>query len=134
MWLNLIEETGLGSTGKTEETKRKMSNGQLGNTKRRGKLHTIEAKEKNRISHIGKKHSKETIEKMCGKGHPQSEKTKEKIRQSLIGQQHKVERVEKMKTTKLNKQMRWFNNGMNAMLFSIGSEPEGWILGRKINK
>ena len=64
--------------------------------------HTDEAKEKNRIAHIGKKASDDTRKKMSvSGGHAQTEESKEKIRQTLTGVSHTEERVEKMRASKL---------------------------------
>lgn len=133
-WLNLIEETGLGDPIRTISSREKMSDAQRGNTKRRGKTHTPEAKEKNRIAHLGKKVSEETLIKMRMYSHPHTESTKQKIRESLMGKKHSDERILNIKLAKLNKKVKWYTDGTSAKLFTSGTEPIGWKPGRKIKK
>lgn len=133
-WLNLIEETGLGDVNKTIATRQKMSESQLGNTKRRGKTHTFEAREKNRIAHTGKKHTEQTLEKMRKHSHPHTEETKLRIKETMIGTKYEAERIMNMRIAKLNKKAKWYTNGSCTKLFTVGTEPSGWIPGRKINK
>lgn len=133
-WLNLIEETGLGDGERSIASRQKMSESQLGNTNRRGKVHTSEAKEKNRIAHIGKKHSEQTLEKMRKHSHPHTEETKLRIKETMIGVKYEAERIMNMRIAKLNKKAKWYTNGSCTKLFTVGTEPSGWIPGRKINK
>lgn len=131
-WLNLIEETGLGDVNITITTREKISNCKKGNTYRKGKSHTQEAKEKNRLAHLGKKHSEETLQKMRGKPHLQTEETKNKIRNSLLGTRYSEERIEKMKKAKSDKGLSWYTDGISSNLFVPGTEPNGWQPGRKL--
>lgn len=131
-WLNLIEETGLGDPIRTIASRKKMSKAQRGNTKRRGKTHTDSAKEKNRLAHLGKKASEETLEKMRKHSHLQTDEVKQKIKNTLTGTKHSHERILNIRIAKLNKKMKWYNNGEFAKLFTSGTEPSGWTLGRKI--
>lgn len=130
-WLNLIEETGLGNSDVSNSLKENISKSKLGNTYRKGKRHTPEANEKNRMAHLGKKQSEETIAKKRGKSHRQTEETKNKIRESMTGKKYSSERVEKMKTAKAARNLKWFTDGNAASLFVPGEEPNGWKLGRK---
>lgn len=133
-WLNLIEETGLGDPIRTLSTRQKMSNAQRGNTKRRGKFHTESAKEKNRLAHLGKKHTEESLMKLRMHSHSQLPETREKIRESLSGKKHTDERILNIKLAKLSKKVKWYTNGIIAKLFTPGNQPIGWKLGRKIEK
>jgi len=131
-WLNLIEETGLSDPIRTLSSRQKMSEAQRGNTKRRGKTHTDAAKEKNRIAHLGKKASEETLEKMRKYSHSQPDEVRQRIKNTLTGTKHTDERIINMKTAKLNKKMKWYSNGEFTKLFTPGTEPSGWTLGRKL--
>lgn len=93
-WANLIPEDGLWIS---PETRKKMGEKSIGNTYRRGKTHTTEANEKNRIAHTGKKQSQETIDKRreSSAGYITTEDTKEKIRKTLTGVKHTEERKKK---------------------------------------
>ena len=119
----------LGMTGKihTDKTKLKISDSKKGkcggeNHPMYGKSHTEEAKEKNRLKHIGNKASFETKEKISngniGKHNgKRNDETKEKMRQSKLGRS-------------------WFTNGIESKLLKTENAPVGWKNGRAfyINK
>ena len=118
-----------GMTGKkhSEETKKQISEAKKGkcggeNHPMYGKNHTEEAKEKNRLKHIGNKASFET---------------KEKISNGNIGKHNgkrNDEAKEKMRQSKLGK--LWFTNGIESKLIKKENAPLGWKNGRAfyINK
>ena len=133
-WLNLIEETGLGATERSITSRQRMSESQRGNTNRRGKVHTVEANEKNRLAHLGKKANETTLEKMRQYSHPQTEEVKQRIKMTLTGKKHDDERILKMKLSKSSKNLKWYTNGEEAMLFPLDTAPDGWCLGRKLVK
>lgn len=93
-WLNKINEDGKGG-GAPKGTPSHM----------KGTTHTEESKEKNRIAHLGKKDSPETIEKKraSSTGREHTEATKQQIKETLTGVKHDIERVEKMRKSKTGK-------------------------------
>lgn len=60
-----LTDGGEGPSGvmRSEETRKKISKGSLGNTNHLGKLHSEESKQKNRDAHLGKKRSEEAKRK-----------------------------------------------------------------------
>lgn len=83
----------------------------------KGFKHTEESKLKNRLSHfgkpgvksmLGKKHTKETIEKMrlASTGRLKSEETKEKIRKAHLGRKYSSELIEHNRQALLRPEVR----------------------------
>ncbi len=106
MWANLKDETGKGDPNRTQTSRELMSNaraGKRGNAT--GHVHTAESKEKNRLAHLGKKDSQETIEKKraSSTGHQHTDAAKQQIRETLTDVKHDKERIEKMRAAKLGK-------------------------------
>ena len=68
---------------------------------------TKECIEKNRLAHLGKKHTEATKEKMrkahLGKGCPCTEATKKKLRQAHLGKKQSKEHIEKGRLSRLGK-------------------------------
>lgn len=91
---NIEPTSPIGTIRLSEETKKKIGD------KSRGKVVSKATRDKLRQANLGKKQSKETIEKrlktMEGRwGHPISEEHKEKLRKVHLGRKHTPEQIEK---------------------------------------
>lgn len=113
----------------TEESKLKMAEAtrkriQENGSPRLGKKHTEESKEKNRQSHLGKKATEATLEKLKNrKRNKHTEETKEKISKELSGRIRTDEQKKNIRKSKLNVKQRLVQcpycnkiGGFNAMV------------------
>jgi hypothetical protein len=101
----------------TESTKRKISESE------KGKVVSQKSRLKMKNSKIGFKNNRW--------GTPHNEETKRKMSLSAQGRKFKEEHKYKLSQAKLGKS--WFHNPNNnsSGLYFPGTEPEGWIKGRK---
>jgi hypothetical protein len=90
----------------------------------------------------GKKHTKEAREKISSSkkgrpGHPMSEEHKAKVRAIHTGKVVSLETRKKLSEANTGENSpsygkRWYTNGKIAKRFTLGDQPEGFILGRKL--
>jgi len=134
-----LDRTGIKQTEEAKEKCRKTwkikyKNGYIHPWK--GRYHTLEAREKNRINHLGKKQSPETIEKrfrnMKGKNHPMFNKhhtpeSKLKNRLSQLGKKQPLETIQKRSKTIIEKGI--FKKEKNPSFGKIGKLSA--VFGRK---
>ena len=113
-----ISQSNLGKQhNMSDENKTKLVQRMTGNKIAKGCKHSEEAKEKNRLAHLGKHHSEETKQKMSESHQNVSEETRQKIRETQLG--HIVSEETKQKIREK----------------AIGRlKGKSWIIDKKTNK
>jgi hypothetical protein len=97
----------------------------------KGKKMSDEQKLKLKLANTGKVHTEETKLKIAlkSRGKKHTEETKEKLRQLSTGRKHNEET--KLYLSEINKNKKWWNNGMGSVKFSKECPGDEWTLGRK---
>jgi hypothetical protein len=126
---------GEGVSGISEETKRKLSEANMGrNNPNFGKSTSDKTRRKQSIANTGKSPSEETRKKLSEalKGRTLSNETRKKLSETLTGRTHSEKTRKKIGEVNIGK--KWWNDGLGNSKMSFHTPGPNWVPGMSKRK